>query len=541
MINSFKKLVSRFEKKQFLLIFLFLITFIFLFGLRINYNSYHYSKYDGDEYHTIHQGLNLLVNGEVDNFRVQEGARWIARLAYPYGLIKMNTVIGGNVFIDDWDYPGHKYVIRNYINHYENFNHGLIDLNLRDLFQNMRKVYIFLVFLSFLPLLYLFFKKGYYVFSFGMVILLGINTEFLIEQSIFYVEPALIGCVNLLLFTFFYYLLKKKMSWKSIVFYSFLVAFSVSVKFTVAPLAILPVINLLFLEEENKKKFSKFFYFLLGLISFYILINFPAFLSLSKFNLFIHDFSSNFWQYSAGSNFEYTVDPGFNYLGLIIRQLEGLLGYALYILPLIFIFGWYFARRNERILLASFVFLTSFIIFALTGQRIYLVRNLIPFYPFLLFIFLFSLDIIYKNISKKKTVLFSIVLVTFLMLGIVNHNHGLKNYKEALIPVSKTGFLEQASEIIQTEKHYKIYAIGFEIDFFDSREFEDKIIRVNDAPENLNNVNYPEFEDLFANLSSDSIVLVNRVNNNSQLTNYILPKYFNDNKQYGNYYLFYND
>ncbi len=550
MIAGLKKLVSKFSKKQFLLVFLFLLSFTFLFGLRVNYNSYHYSNYDADQYHTVHQGLNLLVNGEVENFRVQEGARWIARLSYPYALIKMNTVMGGNVFLDDWDYPGHQYVVKNYVSNYENFNHNLIDINLRDLFQNMKLIYVLLVFLSFLPLLYLFFKKGYYFFVFGLVVLLGINTQLLYEQSIFYVEPALLACINLLIFTFFYYLDKQKMTWKSLVFCSFLLAFSISVKFTALPLIALSAINIFYLDEESKKRFLKFIYLLLGLVGFYLLINFPAFSSLSKFNLFIHDFTSNFWQYAAGSNYEYTVAPGLNYLSLMIRQLEGLLGYALYLLPVVWFFGLYYANKKERILLLSFSAVLLFVIFALTGQRIYMVRNLIPFYPLFLLVFLISLDIIYRGISypkgilfqkKKKIMVFSLVIAIFWLFGIVNHGQGLQAYKEALIPCSKIGFLEEIDQITKTQKYDKIYSVGFDLDFFENTDFVDGIIRVNNAPQNLNNVNYEEYQSLFAELSDNSVLMVNRIGNNSQLTNYILPKYFNHNLQYGNYYLFFNN
>ncbi len=91
-------------------VFLLLASFLFLF-VRLNAESNSYGIYYGDEDHTIKQGLNLLVNGKVDNFRAQEGVRWLVRAFYPYALVYMNTHMGGNVTRDGWSYPGHNYVV----------------------------------------------------------------------------------------------------------------------------------------------------------------------------------------------------------------------------------------------------------------------------------------------------------------------------------------------------------------------------------------------------------------------------------------------
>lgn len=533
----------QFTKKYHLLIILG-ILFLGLFFQRYHILSYFYGEYYGDEYHTIHQGISFLVHGKVENFRTGESVRWLVRAFYPYALVSMNSKMGGNVFQDGWDYPGHFYVIRNFV---DSHNVASInnDPNLRDLFNSLRKQYLLFVLISFFPLAYFFYKRKYYIYAVGSILLLGINIELIAEQRYFYIEPAMIASISLALFLYVYFLNQASIKKYQIILYGAFMAFMLGTKLSIAPLLLLPLILLFYQKDALRGKAVSLIIFFVSFAGAYIIINFPAWLSLQSFNQFLHDATSNFWQYSAGSSGDYTVASGANHFSLILRQLEGLFGYVLYILPVIFLWGWHYATREEKkILLPCFVTFV-FIAYILIYQHIFLARNLLPFYPLIILPALLSLDIIRRSsifAVNKKIYVISIILVAGLLFGISRHAGGWQSLRQDLYPSSKQGFLSAFSEIYKNEGNPRtVYAIGFPEHFFDSLPGSEKFIALPDAPLLLNANNYPAFAVQYSKIARDGVVAVNRVANNKHLTNYLLPKYFSANRQFGNYYLFYNN
>jgi len=521
---------------------LFVMSFLFLFVLRINVISYYIADYNVDEYHTIHQGLNFLVNGEVENFRVQEGTRWLVRLFYPVALINMNTHMGGNVFLDDWDYPGHNYVVKNFVNDYDTFLSNLTDTNLRDLFYSLRTQYALLVYVSFLPLLWYLFRKKYYISAFGLIILLGVNAELLKEQSIFYVEPALLACVNLIMYMYFRFNASQKITSTAVMAYAVLLGFAISVKFTAVPLMLIPLVQILWINREIKKRIFHTALFLGTSFLSYVLINFPAMLSRLQFNRFLHDFTSNFWQYAAGSSAEYTVAAGASHFALILSQLEGLFGFALYAVPIVLLFGLYYGSKEQRRLLFLLTFLTVFVMMSFLSQRVYIVRNLIPFYSIFTLAFLFSLDILWKHFGDTQKMRISYVLVALLSLsGIVRHNDGFVYMSTVVFPNARHSAVLAVNELVKKSDTRSIYSVGWKSETYKDIIWGGRVISVSNAPSNLHSGNYADFESDFAGLPNNSIVLVRRVANNNHLSNYVLPKYFYQNKQFGDYYVFYNN
>lgn len=523
--------------------FLLLAVFLLLF-VRLNAESVSYGLYQGDEYHTVYQGLNLLVNGRVDNFRAQEGVRWLVRSFYPYALVYMNTHMGGNVHIDGWSYPGHNYVVRNFVNQGDPSKDFSKDPNLRDLFHALRQPYIGFVFACLLLLLLFFFKEKYYLVAFGGLLLLGFDLDLLVEQKIFYIEPGMLASLALLILTYCHYLYRGEVSYKTAVLFGFLAAFMVSTKFSTALFVLLPI-TLFFYLLQNRDALRYVATYMISLAAFYALINFPAFISLESFNLFLHDLSSNFWQYAAGSDSSVTVAPGIPHLGLIVHQLETLLGYALYVMPTLVLFALYYASARERMVLLPLIAFSFLSINSLSEQHVYLHRNLVPLYLPITIISLFSIEIVAKQLTASwgRTYVRGGVAAIILLwiVGVVAHAGGVTSFASTLLPQSKNGFITELQTLDDTPLQSTWYAVGFHPHFFEGETFEGRIVAKDGVPAILTEKNYPALTSQFSDLPKGSAVLVNRGDNNKHLTNYILPKYFTENRQFGGYYVFFNE
>lgn len=523
--------------------FLLLAAFLLLF-VRLNAEFNNYGIYYGDEDHTIKQGLNLLVNGRVDTFRAQEGVRWLVRASYPYALVYMNTHMGGNVYRDGWSYPGHKYVVEHFVHADDPSADFSTDPNLRDLFHALRLPYIGFVFACLLALLLFFFKENYYLVAFGGLLLLGFDLDILNEQKLFYIEPAMLASLALLILTYCHYLYRRTTSSKAAVLFGFLAAFMISTKFSAVLFIMLPVI-LFFYLLQGRDALQQVAIYILSLAVFYALINFPAFISLESFNLFLHDLSSNFWHYSAGSDSSITVASGIPHFGLIIHQLETLLGYALYILPIFFLFAIYYANVKERMILIPLMVLGLLSIHSLAEQHIYLHRNLVPFYLPIAIVSLLSVEIIMRRLAAlydRKYVLGGVVALALLWsVGIVAHAGGITAFTSIFLPHAKTSFTAELESLHDQSQPTDVwYAVGFPRRFFEGELFEKRIVSKTDVPAILNEKNYPELISQFKLLPEGSAVLVNKTGNNKHLTNYILPKYFTENRQFGEYYVFFD-
>lgn len=529
-------------KKHAVFLLILSALFFFFFYVRMNANAVAYGEYDGDEYHTIHEGIRFLFHGRVDNFRAQESVRWLVRLFYPYALIEMNTSMGGNVFIDDWQYPGHFYVKEHFIDSY-NVSAVNNDPNLRVLFFSLRKLYLLFVLASFIPLLYFFYKKKYLITAAGMIILLGISGDLIHEQRLFYIEPAMIAGINLCLWAYLYLLDAKKMSRVHACVYGILFAFTVATKFSTIPFIILPALLILFIKKETKERVLLFCVFFFSFLAGYTVINFPAFLSVDSMNQFIHDLSSNFWQYAAGSSSGYTVAAGFHHFSLIIKQLEGLFGYSLYIVPMFFLFGWKHASTDEKRMLLPISAIIFLICVTISNQYVYFVRNMVPFYGAIVFIPLIAFDILRRHMAESGRTRVFLMSASFVIVltfgGIIAHAGGMMPWKTQVFPSVKKEFLTAVMELSQKNKAM-IYAVGFSDSFFTHQAYVDRLTMLADAPAVLSSGTYGYTEKKYQELPETAMVLVRRVGNNKHLTNYILPKYFDYNQQYGEYFIFYN-
>lgn len=517
---------------------LFLLVFV-----RLNAEYRSFGTFHSDEYHTIHQGLNLFVNGSVDNFRAQESVRWLVRLFYPYALFYMNTHMGGNVFIDGWSYPGHNYVTKNFIQQNSLGNNVTSDPNLRLLFHALRQQYILFVAACVLSLFLFFLKKKYTLVAFGGVLLLGFSLQLLSEQHILYIEPGMVASLALLTLAYCYALYRNHVSVWTAILLGFLAAFMLATKLSTVLFTALPIILFIYIvSSRNALKYTGVYLISVG--AFYVLINLPAFTSLSGLNLYLHDLFSNFWQYAAGSDSSVTVASGISHVGLLVYQLEELLGYALYVTPALAVFALWHADARERMVLLPLATLTGLSVVSLAGQHVYLPRNLVPFYLPIVLVVLLSLEIVARKMWSDrgpKLVLGGITLVLLMWLsGVVIHAGGVRPFLSELVPDSKSAFISElrAHDRLKSEKAW--YSVGFSEHFFEGEDFEPRIVIKENAPSIVNNQTYPELTAEFNSLPKDAIVLVNNVGNNKHIAHYILPSVFRNNMQFGKYYIFFD-
>ena len=533
-------------KRHLSVLLLIAVTLFFMVGARMYYNNYFYGRYHVDEYHTVQQGLYFIVHGAVQNFRVQESVRWLVRLSYPYALLSMNTHMGGNVWIDDWDYPGHRYIIRTMVDSYvpdaiKN------DPNLRDFLQSLRVPYILFVAASVFVLSYVLLRRRYYLTAFAVPVLLGINRLLIKEQGLFYVEPAMLAAIALVTAVYVRAMANEtRFTWRQTVGLAALTAFMVSTKFSTAVYALLPMLALWWQPTDARARWRHVGLFVVTLAGWYVVINFPAFTSLASFNQFLHDFSSNFWQYAAGSRDAYTVAPGVPHLQLIIKQFGSLFGPALYAVPVLLAFALWRGSRTERRIIVPQIIVLALTVASLAGQRIYFERNVIPFYLTLIALTVFSVEILHRIFWERRALRRWVVagyaaLAVAAVTGVIIASGGMQKFTFQISLTPRTGFLRNVNEIMEERKPAALYTVGFDAEFFEGQPYRDRLQQLPEAPEPLHNNNYAAYEDVFRVLPKESVMLVNRRGNNKHVSNYIAPKYFVKNRQLGSYYVFFND
>ncbi len=524
------------------------VTFFVLFiGVRKNYLQNNMEIYNDDEIHTVYYAIQSMETGRVENFRSLEGSRWMYRLFYPGALIKMSQKMGGNTALTGWSRTGHNYILDEYIHKDASpfaVRHRMAtDPNLRDFFYYIRLQSLIFVFLSLIPLLYYCFKHKYYIALVFLIVFPVFNHQLSYEQSLAYVEPLLLGFISIVLSLFLYLFDKRKISYFMISFIVFVGAFTISVKFS----SLFFVVMLLatpFINKEDEFSFEpilKKMLFIVGAFAFFfVLINYYGFFG--DFNMMLHDFVSNFWNYSNGQSINASSSETAGFINNFKRtfyQWKDLIGYAIYILPILWILGFKYADRSERIKYGIIFFVLTVSIFSLLGQVEFYDRNLVPFYMPFLFISGVSLSIIIRKYNdkvryKNKKVLAPIVLIVFL----IGYSFVFFKFKDTILPSSQKHLVRALNEVPNLEAR-KIDFINMDESILESYANEKKDITSDIF---YTSVNYKEkLSKLVTNFGYNDVVMVNRDKNNyNQYSNFLLPRYYDTNMQYGDNFIFYN-
>jgi hypothetical protein len=532
-------LYSFFAKYKLLLVALLLLFFTVVV-LQVNYNKNHMHDFHVDEYYTI---ATIHPKLTPDNMvhRALNGPRMFTYLFYPGAMVGMINHMGGNIYEDGWKYPGHNYFVNNYKTSSSRLQDNMEDPNLRYFHYYLKLQAIVFMFLSFIPLVFLLWKKKFYVGMFMVATLVGINLLALEERSLFYIEPLLMSMMNLLIWLYFFLAGKKRISWFWIIFSSFLFAITISLKFSVLFIIILLAALMVSKFKTLEKRLTASVLLIIFSLFFFCLINWNIFYSKEVFNAVVHDYFSNFWHYATGNKGEVVEHFKLHNLKNVIGEVYYSLGGLVFLLPVILFFGLKWTPRKAVLPWIGFIGAILFSIALILKQQLYSDRNILPFLVALILIMGVMLDQIISHILKSgdfknkiKPIYLYGIITAIIFLPIWGHS---KNYSITLFPNAKDN-IEKVIEEIEDKENRRLVMI----DYPNEKGFDSFSLK-KDFPSAIltNGQNFKSFiTNSLGDFQSNDVVVVSEVKNNKQLTTYVLPNIFNTNIQYGKYFVFYN-
>lgn len=522
-----------------LLLLALLLLFVTTVQLQVNYNKNRMHDYHEDEYYTISSTLPQFTPDKTTH-RALNGPRMFTYLFYPGAIIGMINHMGGNIYRDGWKYPGHNYFLKNYKTGGE-VKYNMEDPNFRYFHYYLKLQAIVFMFLTLIPIVFLLWKRKYFVAMFMVSTLVGINFLALQERSLFYIEPLLLSMMNILIWLYFFVAKKKQISWLWIIFSAFLFALTISLKFSALFIITLVCILLISKFKTLEERILASSLLLILSLFFFCLINWNIFYSKEVFNLAVHDYFSNFYQYATGNNWE--VKENFKLLNLkrMTSKIFSSLGGLIFLFPIILFFGLKWTPRKLILAWLGFIGIVLLSIVLIAKQQVYIDRNILPFLSALILIIGVMLDRIVKRImiidSKKKLkpAYLYILIALLIFLPIWGHS---KNYLNTVYPKAKDNIVHVIEGIIEKENR-RLVTIDYPNENI-SADFASKI----ELPSAIltNGKNFKSFaQNSIAEFRNNDVVIVSEVRNNKQLTAYLLPRIFNSNIQFDKHFVFFNE
>ena len=529
-----------FIKKFSLILLALLFLFVTVVLIQVNYNKNNMSNYTVDEYFTI-TTVHPKLTPDKTIHRALNGPRMFTYLFYPGAIVGMINHMGGNLYEDGWSYPGHNYFVNNYKTSGQGLKENMEDPNFRYFHYYLKLQAIFLMFVTFIPLIFLLWKRKLYVAMFMVASLIGINFLVLEERSLFYIEPLLMSMMNILIWLYFYIAEKKEVSWFWIMFSSFLFALTISLKFSALFIIILIAALIVYKFSTLEKRLTASVFLILFSLLFFCLINWNIFYSKEVFNSVIHDYLSNFWQYATGNKGQVVENFKLYNLKGMISEIYPSLGGLVFLFPAILFFGIRWSPMKTALIWLGFIGVTLLSIALIIKQQVYIDRNILPFLVALVLITGVMLDRIVEHIRNsndfKKAIkpgyLYGIIAL-LILLPIWGHS---KNYLITLFPNAKDN-IEKVIEEIEEKENRRLVMI----DYPNEKGFDSFSLK-KDFPSAIltNGQNFKSFvTNSLGDFQSNDVVVVSEVKNNKQLTTYVLPNIFNTNIQYGKHFVFYN-
>lgn len=524
-----------------LLIIGLLLLFLTTVMVQLNYNKNHLKDFTVDEYYTI-----TTVHPDYDPsntvHRALNGPRLFTYLFYPGALVGMIGHMGGNVYVEGWDYPGHNYIVENYKLPSSQAAQNLEDPNLRYYRYYLKYQAIVLFFLTMIPLLFYLWKRQYFVTMFMFSTLVGINFLALEERSLFYIEPLLLSMMNLLLWLYLYLFDQKKINVFWIFLSALVIGISLSLKFSSLFFIVLLGVLIAFKPKGLEKRILNILLLVLFSAFVFCLVNWNMFYSKEVFNSMVHDYFSNFWQYATGARKEIVQNFRLDNLRGILSELFTSFGGLLFLLPIVVVYGFLKLGRKERLKWGGILVVLLISVFLIVNQRVYMDRNILPFLPALVMVSGIMLESIFKQLDSKgylnsknaKRSTYILLIALFIVPIIIFTD----DYFKTLFPRAKSNIETAISNIEDKENRRLIsidYRTGSEESLFASAEI------MGSFPETYGYVLKDEAARYSREFNSTDVVVLREVNNNKQLSNYILPKLFNSNEQFADYFLYYND
>lgn len=527
------------RKYNVLLIALFLL-FVTVVVLQVNYNKNHMHDYTVDEYFTI-TTIHPKLTPDKTIHRALNGPRMFTYLFYPGAIVGMINHMGGNIYEDGWKYPGHNYFVNNYRTSSSGLKYNMEDPNFRYFHYYLKLQGILFMFLSFIPIVFLLWKNKSYVAMFMVSTLIGINFLALDERSLFYIEPMLISMMNVLIWLYFFIAAKKKVSWFWIVFSPFLFALTISLKFSALFFIVLIMVLLVSKFKTLEKRLVASLLLILFSLFFFCLINWNIFHSKEVFNAVVHDYFSNFYQYATGNKGQVVENFKMYNLTKMVKEIFYSLGGLVFALPIILFFGLKWTPRKSLWNWVGFIGVMLLSIGLIVKQQVYIDRNILPFLTALVLITGVMLDQIVAHIreqsnfkKKLKPTYLYVLIGVFVFLPMWGHS---KNYLKRIFPSAKANI----TKVIQGMKGKETRRL-VTIDYPNLDDQQGYLAKMEGAPAvPTNGKNFQEFlKSSVRNFRTEDVVVVSEINNNKQLTTYVLPRLFNTNIQYDKYFVFHN-
>lgn len=524
-----------------LLISAILLLFLTIVMVQLNYNKNHMKNYTVDEYYTI-TSVHPKYDATNTRHRALNGPRLFTYLFYPGALVGMIGHMGGNIYVEGWDYPGHKYIIENYKLNTSQAAENLEDPNLRYFHYYLKLQSIILLFLTMIPLIFYLWKRQYFIAMFMVATLVGVNFLALEERSLFYIEPLLLSMINLLLWLYLYIFDKGKVNIFWIVLTAIVIAVSISLKFSSLIFIALLLGLIVFKSKSLEERIRNLSLLMVFSLIFFCLINWNMFYSKEVFNNMVHDYFSNFYQYATGARKEVLQNYRLENFKGIMGELFTSFGGLLFVLPLVFGYGFIKLKKKERKkwgpLLLSLLISVGLII----SQRVYVDRNILPFLAAIVLVSGVMLDEVFKHLNfrgspsdENKKLTTYLVLIAIVILPMLIFVDG---YFKTLFPGSKSNIVNTITNI-QDKENRRLLSIDYNAG--STRSLFEASENLPSFPETYGDLLKAEAVKFSKDFNTTDLVVVKEIKNNKQLTNYILPKLYNSNEQFGSFFLYYND
>ena len=474
-----------------------IIVFICSILLLSNNLSNNISKIHVDEQHTIEMAFKSISGENYESLRVGESSRWLAKMIYPFAIYHMNKCMGGEHYITKWKYPGGFYLKKNYTHIYNSIENQ--DANIQDFWFAMRFVCGLLVILSFLISALLIYKKESFITALIFLVISLYSTHVIETLKIFYTESAMLISINLII-CYHYFDFKKK--WLELAVLALLIVFTVNIKLS-GVLLLLPIFHITYLKGLHKK--HSYFYEILAL---FIIFFFGIFtINIPNNWLYLEEQLSNIYHYQTGHLI--TQPTGLYQLKSILRELMPWVLIAPIILTISLLKN---KRKHQNYLIYTFLTISVIYIAQLTDSRFFVKRNLTTIFVLLSFsTAIFSGRLI--NNLQNKWISYSLcaLLLSFMTF---QFNNNFTNYNDKLFSENIEGYA-----IVDLKQEDHLYGTA-----------------INSMPEEY--ILKKDIEKIESQFNGFDYILVNRIGNNKQYTNFILPKKFDLINRRGQFFLF---
>jgi hypothetical protein len=494
-VKELKVLILLYIKRyyHYFAIIVILISAFVMFNSWLSYYTYFYHP---DEIHTIQYAYDSLIKENSISVRILGGTRWFVRAVSPISLYYMVKNQGGEVFVTGWDWPALNYFILNY----KNQN----DPSIQDFNYSLRVLQLIFILLSFYLLSLRLWDNGYKSASMLYPSMVLINDTVFDNLLLIYPSTLSIAFINII----FYYILSSNINFKQKVILSLSCGAFLSLK--IASILFLPVFIYIYLTIFNRN----FFYVVLTFLTVCLL----WYQELTRFRYFVHAVYTNIHHHLTG---HLTSAP--NGMYMVNMVLDDALGYRNFgVLPYLTAASCcviLFSNVKNKTFIIMLIFSICLILMGTFQVKVYFKRNYIDLIILMNIISFIGIDVFLSRIFK---------------FNLISRFH---KYRNVIIIV-----------LLITPVVFYFFTIG-KLYLYVNEKFDHKLSlatcknhvdvgdhNVRSFPEHFNLRD--QMSDLRKYYSQFDCLIVNRINENKQLTNYLLSKDFNYVTRRGPYFLF---